>query len=383
MDIKTMSAEELEARSAAIVEELDQDGADVSALGTEIRAIRSELKSRKAAEAAKAEIRAQVAAGAGETIETITEERETKMTDKEIRSSKEYIDAYVDYIKGKNDGSECRSLLTENVEGTIPVPAYVEGRIQTAWQNDEIMSRVRKTFVKGNLKVGVEISADPAAVHVEGGEAPQAENLVIAMVNIIPATVKKWLLVSSEVMDLTGQEFLDYLYDEIVYQIVKQASVLAMSTVTNAPAANPSITDEPQVADLTINALSLGDIVTAIGMLQGDARNICFIANRGTIAAYQALALAANYPGDIWGGATVIPYDNFAAYNNIPAGNNLAYAVVGDLGAITANYPAGDDVKFVLDQYSYAESDMVKLVGRQMVGCGLTRNMAFTRLKKA
>lgn len=381
MELKDMTIDELEARKVAIVAELDNEGADLDALEAEGRAIKEELENRKAVEAQKAEIRAQVAQGAGETIESIPEERKTIMTDKEIRSSKEYVDAYVDYIKGKNDGSECRALLTENAtNGTIPVPAYVEGRIQTAWENDEIMSRVRKTFVKGNLKVGVEIGGSPAEVHDEGTNAPDPENLVIAMVNIIPVTVKKWLLVSTEVMDLTGQEFLDYLYDEIVYQIVKQASYLAMYTVTHAPAAGSSGTD-PEVEDLTITALSLGDIVTAIGMLQGDARNVCFIANRGTIAAYQALALAANYPGDIWGGATVIPYDGFSSYSNALSGN--IYAVVGDLGAITVNYPAGDDVKFILDQYTYAESDMVKLVGRQMVGSGLTRNMAFTRLKKA
>ena len=380
MNIKDMTIDELEARKTAIVAELDSDGADLDALEAEARSIKEELESRKAIESQKAEIREQVAQGSGEVIEEIKIEERKIMTDKEIRSSKEYIDAYVDYIKGKNDGSECRQLLTDNaVGGVVPVPTYVEGRIQTAWENDEIMSRVRKTFVKGNYKIGVEISTSDASLHAEGDTAPDPEEFVIALVNLIPGTVKKWLLVSSEAMDLTGTEFLDYLYDEIIYKIVKMTAEGAIDAVTTAPT-TPQTPPAPMVSEKAVSALALDDIVTAIGLLSGNASNLCFIANRATIAAYQALALGANYSIDIWGGATVIATDALPSFASANA--NDAFAIVGDLSGITANYPAGDEVKFIYDEYSYAESDMIKLVGRQMVGIGLTKNNAFTVLKK-
>lgn len=381
MNIKDMTIDELEARKTAIVAELDSDGADLDALEAEARSIKEELESRKAIETQKAEIREQVAQGSGEVIEEIKIEERKIMTDKEIRSSKEYIDAYVDYIKGKNDGSECRQLLTDNtITGVVPVPTYVEGRIQTAWENDEIMSRVRKTFVKGNYKIGVEISTSDASLHDEGDVAPDPEEFDIALVNIIPQTVKKWLLVSSEAMDLTGTDFLDYLYDEIIYKIVKFTAQLALSTAVLAPTI-PQTPSAPMVANTSIAALGLDDIINAIGQLSGDASNLCFIANRATIAAYQALALGANYSVDIWGGATVIANDAFPSF--AAAGANVPFALVGDLSGVTVNYPAGDNVKFIYDEYSHAEADMIKLVGRQMVGFGLTKNMAFNVLKKS
>ena len=66
MEIREMTAEALEERKAAIATELDNEGADLDALESEVRAINEELESRKAAEAKKNEVRSMVAAGEGE-----------------------------------------------------------------------------------------------------------------------------------------------------------------------------------------------------------------------------------------------------------------------------------------------------------------------------
>lgn len=377
MEIKDMTMEQVEERMSAIQTELDSEGADVEALNAEV----DELIARKQAIVAEAaEKRAmldKIATSKDEkVIESFKEDRkENTMTDKEIRSSKQYIDAYVDYIKGKNDGSECRALLTEgaSVEGSsgpVPVPTYVEGRIQTAWDNDEIMSRVRKTFLKGNVKVGVEMSATAAAYHEEGAEALPEEKIVLAIVNLVAKSAKKWITVSTEVMDLNGEAFLDYIYDEIVYQIVKFTASDALKLIADAPTSG---TTAPTVANMTVTTPALGDIINAIGLLSGSARNIAFVASRQTIAQYQALALGANYAADIFAGAAVIARE-------MPEG---VTAIVGDLEAIQANYPNGDEVKFIFDELSLAEQDLVKIVGRQMVGLGLVRDKAFTVIKNA
>lgn len=382
-EIEMLNVEEIEARSAALADEAGK--ADEKKLD-EINAELDLLEERKAQLLAEAEQRkadaAAVAEGAGEVIE---EAKENKMTDKEIRSSKKYIDAYVDYIKGKNDGTECRALLTENadttgltgVSGPVPVPTYVENKIQTAWENDQIMSRVSKSYLKGILKVGVEMSASPAEVHAEGADEPDEEELVLAIVQLVPETIKKWITVSTEAMDLNGEAFLDYIYDEIEYQIVKEAANIALGKIS---AAGTSGTSAPIVAEATVSAPALSDIVNAIGSLSGDARDLVFIANRGTIAAYQALAMGANYAVDVFAGVTVIPTDLVKSFANASSGNIFGY--VGDLAAIRANYPNGDEVKFVFDEFSLAEKDLVKIVGRQMAGIGLVRSGAFTRLKK-
>lgn len=192
MDIKEMTIEEMEGRKAEIREEIDAEGADLDALETEVRAMNEELESRKAIEAQKVALRNAVAAGEGETIkEAIIEERKI-MTNAEVRNSKEYIDAFAKYIK-TNDDRECRALLTENVSGDVPVPELVDEIVRTAWDNDELLQRVRKTYFRGNLKVAFERSADGAYEHTEGTTAVTEESLQLGIVTMIPKNIKKWI----------------------------------------------------------------------------------------------------------------------------------------------------------------------------------------------
>ena len=192
MDIKEMTIDELMERRSAIVAELEAPEADLDALESETRSINEEIERRKAAEKQREEIRNAVKDGAGEVVQKIeTEER--KMTNEEIRSSKEYINAYANYIKtGKDD--ECRSLLTTNVAGGyLPVPTIIEGRIRTAWERSGLMDLVRKTYVRGNLKIGFELSADAAVIHTEGSTAPSEESLTFGVVTLTPESIKKWI----------------------------------------------------------------------------------------------------------------------------------------------------------------------------------------------
>lgn len=366
-EIEALDLDALEARAREIADEVQEaDETRLAELDSELDAIEERKATIKnQIEQRNKDVQA-VIDGMGEEVRTGKAET---MTDKEIRSTKKYVDAYVDYIKGKNDGTECRALLTEgaNVEGSsgpVPVPTYVENRIETAWENDEILSRVSKSYLKGNIKVGVEMEADPAVWHAEGTDAPAEEKIKLAIVQIFAQTAKKWTTVSTEVMDMNGEVFLDYIYDEIVYQIVKFVASEALAMVITAPTTG---TNAPTVVTQTITEKGLGDIITAVGALGASAKNIYFIANRKTIAEYQALALAANYSINIFAGATVIP---------APLADTVA--IVGDLAAIRANFPNGDEVKFVFDEYSLAEEDLVKIVGRMMVGLGLVRDKAFT-----
>ena len=186
------TTEELMARKAAIGEEMNAEGADLDALETEVRSINEELANREKAAAEKAEVRELVAEGEGETRNEFKEEKK-EMTIDEIRSSHEYNEAFAEYIKTEKD-DECRAILkTTLASGQVPVPTYVEDRIRTNWDKLGIMRRVRKTFVKGILKVGFELSATGATVHTEGAAAPDDETLTFGVVSLTPASIKKWI----------------------------------------------------------------------------------------------------------------------------------------------------------------------------------------------
>ena len=156
----------------------------------------ADLEARKAEliEQRKKDIAA-VINGGDKEIGKLEEERGKTMSIEEIRNSKEYINAFANYIKtGKDD--EVRALLSTNATvstGYVPVPEIVEARIRTAWGKLGIMDLVNKTFARGNLKVGFELSADGALVHNEGAVANNEEALTFGVVELKPESIKKWI----------------------------------------------------------------------------------------------------------------------------------------------------------------------------------------------
>ena len=347
-EIMNLGFEELETRAAAIAAETAEADADqLEALNAELDAIEERKKALKIeVEERKKEAEA-VAAGAGKEVRK-GKEVET-MTNKEIRNTPQYIEAFAKYIKTGKD-AECRALLTENADdGVVPVPELVESRVRQAWENDKIFSRVSKTFVRGNLKVGFEISASDASVHAEGADAPAEEELVLGIVNMVPEYIKKWIAPSDKVLAMGAEEFLAYIYDELTYKIIKKAADLVVAAITSAPASSTSSAVGVAQIESEVDAAA---IIDAIAELGDEAQNNVFIASGSTIAAVKKAALTANYAFDPFQGLEVIAKDGVTG------------AIVGDLAGVQANLPEGDSVRFIFDEYSLAEADLVKIVGK-------------------
>ena len=194
-EIKEMSIEEVEARALEIQTEVESaDEARIAELKSELDELETRKTELKQMAAEAKETREMVAEGvvAVEEVKTVIQE-ERKMTNSEVIKSAEYRDASKQYIlTGKDE--ECRKLLTENVaSGQVPVPEIVYDIVKNAWEKEGIMALVKKTYLKGNLKVGFEISADGAVIHTEGQAAPNAENLVLGVVELVPASIKKFI----------------------------------------------------------------------------------------------------------------------------------------------------------------------------------------------
>lgn len=367
MNIEEMALEELEQRAAEIaVETAEADEQMLETLSAELEMIetrKAELK--KETEERKAKMEA-VASGEGDIVAQPEVKEERKhMEHIEVRSTPEYLDAWVEYQKGRaND--EQRALISENAPspGTIAVPSYVEDRIHTAWENDGVMSRVRRSYFEGNLKVGYEVSAEGAQMHIEGTEAVTEEELVLNFVNLIPRTMKKLVRYTTEILDLRGEAFVDYIVDEIEYQVVKTTGDhFFMLIGEEMGEAVPLI----QVSQAAGETLTTADIITAEGKLAGDA-NPVLLTTRANAAALKAAALSAQYGYDPFDGMEVVYVDN-AVFGRDGISGGLA--VVADLSGWQANFPAGDDVKFIFDEFTEAPADIVRVVGRLAVGIGI------------
>lgn len=372
MEIKNMTVEQIEARKAEIAKELETEGADLDKLQEEVKSLNAELEARKAAEAKKAEIRKAVANGAGQVVAAAQPADEKPM---EVRNSPAYIEAYARYIK-TGDDREARALLTENVSGTLPVPEFIDGIIRTAWERDGIVSRVRRTYFRGNLRVPFELSATGAWVHTEGTTAVTEEILTLGIVEMRPATIKKWITISDEAMAMGGEAFLQYIYDELAYQIVKKLAELIVADITGSPTSSDA--DEVGVPKVTL-APSTTTIATAAANLSDEARDVVIIMNRLTEAAFIEAYAAGNFAVDPFAGLTRVYTSALPAYSAADA--SAVYAIVGDLRGVQVNYPEGDGVAIKYDDLSLAEKDLVKIVGRQyaahdVTGPGMLVNIA-------
>ena len=377
-EIKEMSVDELTERRAAIATELDSPEADLDVLEAEVRAINEEIEARKAAEEKRVELRAAVAAGAGEIIEEIAkeEERGKQMTNEEVRSSKAYIDAFAKYIQTEDD-KECRALLTENVSGSVPAPVFVDDIVRTAWENDDILSRVRKTYIRGNLKVPFELSAGAAVAHTEGTTAVTEESLSFGIVTMVAKNVKKMVKISDESVALGGEALLRYVYDEVTYQIVKQLRALIIGDI--AGLSTEAGSTAPAAAKIT-EAPAVTTVATAFANLSDEAENPVVIMNKLTYADFVAAQAAANFAFDPFRGLPVAFTSALPAYNAASA--NAVYAIVGDLNGAQINYPEGDGVVIKWDDLSEAEGDIVKIVGRQYAAHAVTASGRFCNIAK-
>ena len=355
MNINEMNLEELETRSMEIAEEAKEaDKETIERLNAEMDSIeeRNAVLQKEIEERAKAVD--EVIKAKGETVEI----EERKMTNIEVRKTNDYIDAYEKYVKGGyKDDSECRALLTENVSGNVPVPAYLEDRINTEWDNDGIMSRVTRTFIKGNVKVGYEASAGDAVFHTEGTAAVTEESLSIGVITLVPKMIKKWISVSDEALALTGTAFLDYLYDELQYKIVKKAAdevvgkIAASSLTENAGSADP-----------------LAAVLTAFAELSDEATDVVAIMTKATYAAIKTAAQAAHYAVDPFEGLPVVFKDGVTG------------VIVGDLKGVQANFPEGAEPKFIFDDRTLMTQDLVRILGRLYVAIDVVAPGRFAKV---
>lgn len=376
MEIKEMQMSDIEKRSLEIEEELKNEDADIEKLEAEVKDLEErKVQIEKEAEERKAQLEA---IEPEEEIEIEKEEVRTIMSEKEIRNSKEYVDAYAEYIKSGND-KELRGLLSENASGTVAVPEFVYDIVKTAWEKEGIMALVRKSYLRGNLKVGFEIDGGEATAHTEGGAAVSEENLVMGVVELTPVSIKKWISISDEIYDLRGEDFLRYIYDELTYRIAKKAADILISKIEACGTA--STTTCVGVPKLTAATIGQATIAGALALLSDEAANPCVMMNKATWGAFKAVQYAGNFSADIFENLPVVFNNTITAYSAATTG--VTYAIVGDLGhGALANFPNGEDIEFKFDDLSKKKEDLIEVLGRQYVAVAPVAADAFVKIVK-
>ena len=383
MELKEMTIEQLEERKTELVAEIDgcEEMEKLEELRSNIEAIKAEMENRAQIEAEKAEIRSAVANNEVPVVEvqTFPEERSEVKNMEEVRNSREYVEAYANYIKTGSD-EEVRSLLTTNAtNGTVAIPDMVYDIVKTAWSKEGIIARVKKAYIKGNLKVGFEISATGAVIHTEGGDAVTEETLVLGTVTLVPKSIKKWISISDEAMDLRGEAFLQYIYDELAYQIAKKAAdeVVAAIEACGTQSTSTSV----GVPVVTATAISIDLVAQALGNLSDEANNPVVMMNKATWSAFKAVQYANGYSVDPFEGLDVVFNNTIKSFAAASSGDT--FAIVGDLGqGALINLPNGEGIEFKFDDKTDMTKDLVRVLGREYMGIGIVGPNSFVKIQK-
>lgn len=387
MEEKTRK-EEIEARKLEIREAVEstEDLEEIEKLNEEVETLNAEEKQINEQEERKAiaEELEKKSISANEVVKEVK-----VMENNEFRNSKEYINAYAEYIKS-GDEKELRALITTGGyatgnSATVEVPDMVYDIVKTAWEREDLMSRVRTLSVKGNLKVQFEVSAGDASVHTEGQSAVSEESLVLGVVTLTPVSIKKWISLSDEVLDMRGEEFLNYIYDELTYRIAKKAADTLVGKIAALPQSLSANGDTGVYDTVSANLIKeqpgIGTIAKAISNLSDETRDITIVMNKLTYGAFKEAQYSANFANDIFEGARVVFNNTLPAYS--AANANAVYAIVGDfnVGAL-ANYPNGEGIDIKYDDATLMTQDLVRILGRKYVGVDAVADKAFCLIGK-
>jgi len=357
MEIKEMRHADIEERLSAIQTELADENADVEALSAEVDALQERDNALKAEAEEKRSAMEKVAKMNAKVIEVKEQEKEINM---ETRKA-ELIDALAEYIKGTAT-PEQRALLTTNATGgTVKVSDIVDDYIWTDWEKSSILSRIRKVYVKGNYSVGYEASATGAVKHTEGAAAPTEETLTLNYIPFVAEYFKKWITVSDSVLALKGEAFMRYLMDEFGHQL---AMALENAVVAEISASRLTAT--------VTNPIDNTAAMAGFAALSDEATNPVVILSKTNYAAIMnERTTAGSKIDDPFNGMEVL-------FNSTVTG-----MLVGDLDGVVANFPEGEDFKFIIDDKSLAERDMVKIVGKILADIHLVRPHGFAKVTAA
>lgn len=307
----------------------------------------------------------------------------------------EYRDAYIDWLKtGKTSPileNEQRAGVTTTVAAPV-VPTILQSYIETAWaEYGQVANLCDVINVKGYFSVPYEKTATGAVIHAEGTVAPDEETLTFDSIVLQPQMIKKWISLTDEVIALTGDMFLKYIADEIVYQIYKKLDELIINGTRTGTKGVLGITNDTNATSvtstLTFNAVNTAlaelnkfDNITVVMNPRTFFKNVLGLADTTGRPIYTIAADNTGKPRYFINGLPVVFSEAVTAYDAAVTAKSTAWAIVGDFKAYKLNLPEGKAVQTLYDPYTSAKEDKVIEVGKLLAAGAITKQKRLAKL---
>lgn len=326
------------------------------------------------------------------------EERNDQVINDDPLKSKEYNQLYADFIRGKADEKEVRSYLARSgganlstSTSNVPIPVIMQGFVETAWYEYGKFSRlVSETFEPAILKIPVEVSATGASWHTENGDAPSQESITLGQIILQPKMIKKWISLTDELMAMSAEDFLRYISDELVYRVI-----LALDeAIINRTDLNGlgvigivgnAYTEKVEASlgfnvinEAVANLVTFEDLTVAMNPVTFFS-NFMGLTDQVGNPIFRVVHDNENRPQYYLSGYRVEFTQALPSYAEAEKGD--AYAVVGNFRrGYRLNYPQGRNVITLVDPYTLATEDLVRMIGRLYVAGNVVKPKHFAEI---
>ena len=217
MELKEMNVEQLEARKAELLAQVEEteEREQLDAIEADINAIKAELEERKALEAEKAEIRQAVANGqVGEVVKEFKEEK--RGNDMYSVDSIEYRDAWTKKIIGRDMTEEERSALSS--AGAVIPKMTVDAVWDKLVKDAELLGKVDVSQFPNYVRFPVATTNNAATAQAVGSSISESSD-VIGYVDLVPNEYVKLLTVGADIDHMAVSAVHDWIVNNIVSNI--------------------------------------------------------------------------------------------------------------------------------------------------------------------
>lgn len=281
MKFDEMNTEELEAREAEILSELEnRDAMDTDSLearADELEAIKAELNDRKAKAEADAELRETVAESNDPVMKTF-ESEEKKMFEV---NSKEYRDIWLRNLQGNLTEAEQRdySSSSTNAVPTIVSDKFFEKMKKLA----PMLSEITLLRVAGNIQFVAEGTRNTATKHTENAALDASADTTVS-VSLGGFEFMKVVKISRTAKLMSIDAFEGWLVDMLAGDIARKIDDYILNDATNGVAALTFTTNTNQILNTATTGYTYKNVCDLIKLLPAayDAE-AKFLTNKATL----------------------------------------------------------------------------------------------------
>ena len=269
--------EEIEARKAEIMAEIEKPDADLNALEAEVNALIEERKKiNEEAEQRKALLNSIANGEIGSETNNMTFKENTVMERTFAIDTVEYREAWLKNLQGKALDAEERTAVT----ASAAIPQITANKIKGKMELYPLLNAVDVMYLPGTVVIPVEGTVNDASIVAMGSAATDSAD-TLASISLNTYKIIKTIEITADVQDMAIDAFEGWLVDRLANKIYR--FVTKMVAAGSGSSQPTGLTSVASSKTYTKAAITYSDIMNIIADLKSEyAPNAAFVMSRAT-----------------------------------------------------------------------------------------------------